>query len=101
MDIAGEIGALHSDAGSFSEKQDRLNSMVQQLGSMCQTAAQGMQGQGQIALQRVGEELQEHGARGAVSQGEHSEKMNANASHLETGDEDAANYLGSVAGMSI
>ncbi len=101
QDIAGEIGAIHSDAGSMSEKQDRLQAMVQQLGSMLQTAAGGMQGQGQIALQRVGEEMQNFGTMQAVRQGDHSDKMNANATALETGVEDAAGYIGSVAGMTV
>ncbi len=99
-DIFGEIGAMHTDSGSLSEKQDRLNAMVQQLGSMLETAASGMQGQGRIALDRAGEDLQQFGTLQAAMQGEHSDKMNAAASALTTGDEDSANFISSINSMS-
>ena len=101
MDIYGDIEAMHGDSSAMSEKQDRLQAMVQQLGSMLQHAATGMQGRGQVALQRAGEDLQSYGTQQATMQGDHAEKMNPSAAHLTAGDEDAATYLSAIDSMSV
>ena len=75
MDIYGDVEAMHGDSSAMSEKQDRLQAMVQQLGSMLQHAATGMQGRGQVALQRAGEDLQSYGTQQATMQGDHAEKI--------------------------
>ena len=54
MDIYGDVEAMHGDSSAMSEKEDRLRSMVQQLGSMLEHASSGMQGKGRVALQRAG-----------------------------------------------
>lgn len=100
-EIFGDIDAMHSDSASMVEKEDRLRSMVKQLGSMLEHAATGMQGMGQQALQRAGEDLQAYGSAQATTQGDHSEKMNVSASHLSSGDEDAAGYLAAIDSMSV
>jgi len=92
---------MHGDSSSMTEKEDRLRSMVQQLGSMLEHASTGMDGLGRAALQRAGEDLQAYGSQQASMQAEHSEKMNISASHLTEGDEDAAGYLNAIDTMSV
>lgn len=101
MDIFGDVDSMHGDSSALSEKEERLRSMVQQLGSMLEHASTGMQGKGRVALQRAGEDLQTYGNQQAMMQGEHSEKMNVSASHLTAGDEDAAGYLSSIDTMPV
>lgn len=101
MDIYGDVEAMHGDSSAMSEKEDRLRSMVQQLGSMLEHASSGMQGKGRVALQRAGEDLQTYGTQQATMQAEHSEKMNISASHLTEGDEDAAGYLSAINTMTV
>ena len=68
MDIYGDIEAMHGDSSAMSEKEDRLRSMVQQLGSMLEHASSGMQGKGRVALQRAGEDPQTYGTQQATMQ---------------------------------
>jgi len=99
--IFGDIDSMHTDASAMTEKEDRLRSMVTQLGSMLEHAATGMQGKGQVALQRVGEDLQMYGNQQAAIQGDHSQKMNTSATVLNDADHEAGSYLNAIDSMPL
>ncbi|MFA5605842.1 MAG: hypothetical protein WDA07_01450 [Leucobacter sp.] len=100
-DIYGDFDAMHGDSAAMLEKQDRLQAMVKQLGSMLETAATGMKGKGEAALQRVGADLQLFGSQQAQTQGDHADKMNTSVALLDQGDDDTARYIDAVENMTV
>lgn len=101
MTISGDMELMESTQQGLFEKQDRLQSMVQQLGSALEAVAPGFKGAGQVALMRVGEDLQTLGNQQALMQEEHGQKMGVSKTSLQEGDEDAAAGLSAIDAMSV
>ena len=101
MTISGDMELMETTQQGLFEKQDRLQSMVQQLGSALEGVAPGFKGAGQAALMRVGEDLQTLGNQQALMQEEHGQKMGVSKTSLQEGDEDAAAGLSAIDALSL
>ena len=101
MTISGDMELMETTQQGLFEKQDRLQSMVQQLGSALEGVAPGFKGAGQAALMRVGEDLQTLGNQQALMHEEHGQKMGVSKTSLQEGDEDAAAGLSAIDAMSV
>ncbi len=101
MTISGDMELMETTQQGLFEKQDRLQSMVQQLGSALEGVAPGFKGAVQAALMRVGEDLQTLGNQQALMQEEHGQKMGVSKTSLQEGDEDAAAGLSAIDAMSV
>lgn len=99
MTISGDMELMEGTQQGLFEKQDRLQSMVQQLGSALEAVAAGFKGSAQLALARVGEDLQTMGTHQALRQEEHGQMMGVSRSSLQEGDEDAASGLSAIDAM--
>ncbi len=101
MQIAGDMELMETTQQGLFEKQDRLQSMVQQLGSALEGVAPGFKGSAQVALMRIGEDLQTMGNQQAMMQEEHGQKMGVSKASLQEGDEDAASGLSAIDAFSV
>ncbi|MBI3215341.1 MAG: hypothetical protein HYZ38_16045 [Mycobacterium sp.] len=101
MTISGDMELMETTQQGLFEKQDRLQSMVQQLGSALEGVAPSFKGSAQAALMRVGEDLQTMGNQQAMMQEDHAQKMGVSKSSLQEGDEDAASGLSAIDAFSV